>query len=236
MGLFSRTNADANGQEDFDDIDLPSSEDLKGGLFTSEEPEPAPVAQTKRPQTPVSPSRSGYGIEDAIKLMRTLPRDNNEVVVTVVKKTLESTLIKVPDIVADANQKESRIRNQHKNLEGEIKELQEQIAQRNQQISDLLEDLKETTDVRQRLQLAMELDGETVAAPEKPQANPVASPPQNQSTPANQTNSAVSSNQHPSNPNRGNGDDSQAMPATAIDASNGQSMRRRAQQRTNPPH
>ncbi len=233
MGLFSRTNADANGQEDFDDIDLPSSEDLKGGLFTSEQPAPAPAPQQRRAPAPVQQSRGGYGIEDAIKLMKSLPRDNNEVVVTVVKKTLESTQIKVPDIVADANQKESRIRNEHKNLEGEIKELQEQIAQRNQQISDLLQDLKETTDVRQRLQLAMELDGEaTPAAAKAPQAQAPAQANNQAATAPNRTQANFS-----------DGDENQAVPhpdpipaSTNIDPASNQNVRRRAQQRTNPPH
>jgi len=162
MGLFSRTNSGNPGQEEFDEIDLPTSDDLKGGMFTSEEPATPVAAAPVRRTTPV---KGSYGIEDAIKLMRSLPRDNNEVVVTVVKKTLESTNIKVTEIVDDANQKETRIRNQHKTLEGEIKELQDQIAHRNQQISDLLQDLKETTDVRQRLQLAMELDPEKMQQP-----------------------------------------------------------------------
>lgn len=227
MGLFSRNNAGANGQDDFDEIDLPTSDDLKGGLFTSEEAKPAtnaatkPATNTSRRTTSGSVNATGYGIEDAIKLMRSLPRDNNEVVVTVVKKTLESTSIKVPDIVADANQKESRIRNQHKTLENEIKDLQDQIAQRNQQISDLLHDLKETTDVRQRLQLAMELDGENVAAANtqtaaQPPAEATESAPQPAATPETAA-------PRPASPG-------------AVTPNPDQSMRRRAQQRSNPPH
>jgi hypothetical protein len=216
MGLFSRTNTGANGQDDFDEIDLPTSDDLKGGLFT-EPTKPAPVAVTA-PVKRNPPVRGTYGIEDAIKLMKSLPRDNNEVVVTVVKKTLESTSIKVHDIVDDANQKEARIRNQHKTLEGEIKDLQDQIAHRNQQISDLLHDLKETTDVRQRLQLAMELDGDK-AAP----APAVAAP----KSDAAESNAAPVQTTAPAGP--------QTVSGTA-NSTHEQNMRRRAQQRSNPQH
>ena len=220
MGLFSRNNAGGAGQDDFDEMDLPTSDDLKGGLFTAEE-NPQTNAAAPSPSSPApvrrsAPSRGGYGIEDAIKLMRSLPRDNNEVVVTVVKKTLESTNIQVTDIVEDANQKETNIRNQHKTLEGEIKELQDQIAHRNQQISDLLQDLKETTDVRQRLQLAMELDGQRAAAaqPAKSQAKAEA---QN-ATPAQAATTAT------------------PQTAQAATPSVDPNARRRSPQRTNPPH
>lgn len=166
MGLFSKTSG--NNQDDFDEMDLPTSDDLKGGMFTSEDTSASEQNSTPAvTRTTTTQAKGVYGIEDAINLMRSLPRDNNDVVVTVVKKTLESTNIKVADIIDDADQKESRIRDQHKNLEVEIKDLQEQIAMRNKQITDLLQDLKETTDVRQRLQLALELEGET-KKPEKP--------------------------------------------------------------------
>jgi hypothetical protein len=214
MGLFSRTNSGANGQDDFDEIDLPTSDDLKGGLFT-EQVKPAAVAAPVKRSAPV---RGTYSIEDAIKLMKSLPRDNNEVVVTVVKKTLESTSIRVHDIIDDANQKEARIRNQHKTLEGEIKDLQDQIAHRNQQISDLLHDLKETTDVRQRLQLAMELDGEKVAPA------PAAAAPKSD---VGEPNEVPAQTTAPAGP--------QAAPGTA-NSTHEQNMRRRAQQRSNPPH
>ena len=220
MGLFSRTNGGGAGQDEFDEMDLPTSNDLKGGMFTSEEPTPA-VNVTAPPVKRAAAVKGIYGIEDAIKLMRSLPRDNNEVVVTVVKKTLESTNIRVQEIVEDANQKESRIRNQHKTLEGEIKELQDQIARRNQQISDLLQDLKETTDVRQRLQLAMELDGEAVQAPPtKPQAQTqqVAE----HHTGAQQVDPQATST-HPQSP---------TGTTTAVDPN----LRRRQQQRSNPSH
>jgi len=161
MKFFQRsgTEDDANS-EDFDEAALPSSTDLNEEAFSNSEAK----VDFNKPSNPTIVKKSGYSIEDAIELMKALPRDNNDTVVTVVKKTLESTNIKVADIVDDANIKEERIRNQHKKIEAEIKSFQEQISQRNQQISELMQNLKETVDVRQRLQLAMELDGDKSSA------------------------------------------------------------------------
>ncbi|GAB1265082.1 hypothetical protein NBRC116493_20170 [Aurantivibrio infirmus] len=166
MKFFQRSgDADQASTEDFDEAALPTSTDLNEDVFTSNDAK----LDFNKPSNPTVIKKAGYSIEDAIELMKALPRDNNDTVVTVVKKTLESTNIKVADIIDDANVKEERIRNQHKKIEGEIKSLQEQITQRNQQITELMQNLKETVDVRQRLQLAMELDGEknAVASTEK---------------------------------------------------------------------
>ncbi|MGI1677367.1 MAG: hypothetical protein K6L75_01425 [Cellvibrionaceae bacterium] len=156
MSLFRRSNPvspDTNqtNADTFEEIELPTASDINEPDFSAKDPQTSFTA-------PVKTHSSGYGIEDAILLMKSLPRDNPEVVVTVVKKTLESTKIQVQDILNDAKDKEERIRSKHKALEAEIKQLQEQISKRNQQISDLVQDLNETTDVRQQLELALELD------------------------------------------------------------------------------
>mgnify|MGYP000618831463 CR=1 FL=1 len=156
MSLFRRSNpvnpdTEQTDVEPFEEIDLPKATDISEPVFSAKELQNSFTASIKT-------QSSGYGIEDAIQLMKSLPRDNPEVVVTVVKKTLESTNIQVKDILSDAKDKEERIRSKHKALEAEIKQLQEQISKRNQQISDLVQDLNETTDVRQQLELALELD------------------------------------------------------------------------------
>ncbi|MGH1472296.1 MAG: hypothetical protein ACRBCS_13980 [Cellvibrionaceae bacterium] len=156
MSLFRRSNpvtsdTPQTNNETFEEIELPTASDINEPDFSAKEPQTGFTP-------PIKPHSSGYGIEDAIQLMKSLPRDNPEVVVTVVKKTLESTKIQVQDILNDAKDKEERIRSKHKALEAEIKQLQEQISKRNQQISDLVQDLNETTDVRQQLELALELD------------------------------------------------------------------------------
>src|SRR5687768_15427167 len=50
--------------------------------------------------------RKGYGIQDAIHLMRTLPLDDNpHLVMTVIKNTLESAQVLVSDIIEDGEQR-----------------------------------------------------------------------------------------------------------------------------------
>lgn len=184
MGLFSRKAEEEESTNLFDSDELPNSGDLDRKLFEPEN-EPVVAASPK-----VAPKRSlTYGIQDAIDLMRKLPADNKEIVVSVVKQTLESTHISVEDIIADATDKESRLLNKNAQLETEIKQLQQQIADRKSQIAALLDDHKETVSVRERLELAINLDkpkpaprpaaanpGTTAAAPKPaaPEAQPAA--------------------------------------------------------------
>lgn len=170
MGLFSRTSKAEIESEDFDEADLPTSTDIDDNPFT----EVGAALDFNLGQKPAA-TKLAYGIEDAIRLMKALPRDNNEVVVTVVKRTLESTSIEVQDIIDDATAKEEKIREQQKTLEGEIKNLQGEIAKRNQRISELLQNLKDTTDVRQRLQLALELDTRKNKTAENAKSNQIKS-------------------------------------------------------------
>src|SRR5262245_18041228 len=86
-------------------------------------PEPAPE--------PEEPARGGdYGIDQAIELMRRLPDANAELVVRVVKTTLESLRVSVGSIIRVAERKESRIRMRVDGLRKEIAELEAEIATR----------------------------------------------------------------------------------------------------------
>ncbi len=136
MGLFSRSSETES---------VPSS---------NPEPQSSVVPRTIPPDNSVKEKADEYGIEDAIKLMRDLPDDNIEMVVTVVKKTLESTDIHVSQIISDAEKKEVRIRDRVKKLEAEIANHEESIADRKNKISALSDDLSETTRVKEHLQLA----------------------------------------------------------------------------------
>lgn len=182
MGLFSRNNNDDTSGELLDSAGLPNSLDLNTDYF-----EPDTPTLTK-----ASPNASrkaiSYGIEDAISLMRKLPSDNMEVVVSVVKQTLESTQISVDDIITDANDKEERLLARNSQLEKEIKDLEQEIASRNKQIKDLLLDHKETVTVRERLQLANALN-------EK--ANPKVRKPPQESLPANEAETSATAKNAP---------------------------------------
>jgi hypothetical protein len=99
-----------------------------------------------------------YGIDQAVALMRLLPSDSNvELLVLVVKKTLESTNISVAKIIDDATRKQKDIEGHVSTLERAISELQKAVQERASEIGRLRSDLEETSRVKGRLELAERL-------------------------------------------------------------------------------
>jgi hypothetical protein len=130
-----------------------------------------PASPAASPAAAPAPRRASgsYGIDDAIALMRTLPSENVELVVQVVKHTLESTRIEIGTIIEDATDKQSRIDGRIKVLRGEIASYEQEIATRRKEIESLEADHRETTMVKDRLQLAERLTkGETAVAAPRP--------------------------------------------------------------------
>ena len=95
--------------------------------------------------------KTSYGIDHAVALMRDLPADNPEIVVSVVTKTLESANIDVAKIIQDANTKEQDLETQIQDLNDEIKSLQDKIAEKKEQINVSTAILEETRKVREML-------------------------------------------------------------------------------------
>ena len=96
-----------------------------------------------------------YGINQAIQLMRGLPVDQNpELVVIVIKSTLESLKVKVSDIINDADRKTKDLEERVANLKRAIADFEKEIETRKEEIGRLEADHKETSNVRQRLELA----------------------------------------------------------------------------------
>ena len=126
-------------------------------------------------------SSAGYGINDAIALMRTLPSENVELVVQVVKHTLESAHIDITAIIEDASGKQERIEGRVAVLRDAIADLEREIATHRKEIGELEADHQETTRVKERLVLAEKLAQSSgsrdaaAAAPDTPAAAP--SPP-----------------------------------------------------------
>ena len=154
MGIFDKKSS-KRGTEDFDspveNVDLRVATPVP---MDSEDPEPEAAAEAS------APAKQEYGIEQAIALMRTLPSDSVELVVRVVKHTLESTAIGIPNIIADATKKQERIDKRVALLKEEISDLEGEIAHRTKEIADLEEDHKETSMVKERLELAEKLGNE----------------------------------------------------------------------------
>ena len=110
--------------------------------------EPTP----RRSQPPSSETNMRYGIDDAIKLMRTLPVEENEnLVVRVMKTTLESLKVRIGDIVDDAMKRQDVLGNKFADYREQISSFEREIEARRHEINRLEEELGEVTRVKERL-------------------------------------------------------------------------------------
>jgi hypothetical protein len=113
-------------------------------------PAPGPLQAPTKAGPPLK-----YGIAETIQLMRSLPADQNvELVVRVVRATLASLNVRLPEIIEDAARKEKFTRDRIADFHAKNAELQKQLEAHRQEIASLEADLKETTEVKERLQLA----------------------------------------------------------------------------------
>ena len=112
---------------------------------------------------PPSASSSGkFGITEAIQLMRTLPVEQNaELVVRVVRATLASLDVHLPVIIEDALRRQKTIQDRIAATHAQIAELEKQLDVHRKEIAALEADLRETSSVRDRLQLAEKAAGGT---------------------------------------------------------------------------
>ncbi len=180
MGLFDKRDKRGSKKsgDDFDspveniDLSAPSPEPQPKPVEpAAAEPAPAPATAAVAAPPPAEPEvedfDSSFGINKAIELMRTLPADNVELVVQVVKLTLESTKIRISTIIEDASRKQDDIQGRIKVLKGEIAEFEKEIATRREEIASLEADFDETSTVKERLVLAEQLTKKTASAAKK---------------------------------------------------------------------
>src|SRR5215471_14521985 len=168
MGLF-----DKKVKKPGDDFDSPVEQvSLAQAPPAAPTPRPAAAAESRSP-APMDVDHPDYGINKAIELMRMLPSENIELVVRVVKTTLESTNIKVASIIRDATRKQGELEGRVAVLKKEIAELESEISTRRKEIGELEADHRETTTVKERLVLAEKLAGNPDAAKEAPPQRPV---------------------------------------------------------------
>lgn len=152
MGIFDKKGKARPGEE-FDSpvekVELRSKSGAdQGDVITKD--------MTQRPQPGAVPIQQDYGIEEAIALMRTLPKENVDLVVKVMKQTLESTNIDISAIIQDATSKEDRIKKAISTLKVEITDLETDIESRNEEIESLEAEREETALVKERLKIALQ--------------------------------------------------------------------------------
>jgi DNA gyrase/topoisomerase IV subunit A len=97
---------------------------------------------------------ANYSIDQAVALMRDLPDDQSDIVVSVVTKTLQSANINVTKIIDEARNKEGALESDIEKLNADIESLQAEIANRKEQITVTNAILEETRKVRNLLERA----------------------------------------------------------------------------------
>lgn len=153
MGLFDKKKSPG---------DSPSPAESEGAAprpaSGSPQAPPAPSAASAAaavvPVVPVVRPEPAYGIRQAIELMRGLPGDNIDLVVHVVKKTLESMGVQIDSIVQDALGKQGEIEERVGTMRAEIEELDQEIQLRREEIGRMEADCREIILVKDRLLLA----------------------------------------------------------------------------------
>ena len=101
------------------------------------------------PSAPSDVNYTAYGVGDLIRLLKSLPIDHHpELVVQVIKTTLESVGVRSTAVVEDALVRENGMREAIEMLESQIVVLTQEIEARQFQIAGLQVDLRETMHAR----------------------------------------------------------------------------------------
>jgi hypothetical protein len=145
------------------------------------EPTPPMYPVSPGAEEPTGQSR-GYGVTDLIRLLKTIPVDQHpDLVVRVVKTTLESVGVQSSQVIDDAVRQEAAIGDRIAGFEREIEALMTQIQDRKDRIAALQVELSETTYAKERLQSAegtlLVPPGERASSPPKPRSLPPPLPP-----------------------------------------------------------
>ncbi|HET9237555.1 MAG TPA: hypothetical protein VFO10_09910 [Oligoflexus sp.] len=174
MGLFNRKNPYEKDALDLEAAmrTTPERPDMKArppapsptSMMSPQPPAPhapAPLAPTPPPvaASAIATRPAAYGIEDAIQLMRELPDNKKEMVITIVQKTLVSAKINVSTILDDATRKIERLERKNEKLAQEIRELEEAILQRKQEMDHNARDVAETREVKISFETALRPSG-----------------------------------------------------------------------------
>ena len=132
-------------------------------LFGKKPESPASFVQPRVGDDAHASSNRSYGVADLIRLLKTIPTDQHpDLVVRVVKTTLESVGVQSSQVVDDAIRHETQVNERIKVLESEIEGLTGEIQTRRDQIAQLQVDLAETTYAKDRL---LSVEGVELSSP-----------------------------------------------------------------------
>jgi hypothetical protein len=129
------------------------------------------------PPAPAAVATPAFTIDDMISLMRQLPSRSLELVMQVVKKTLESVGVELATIIEAAREREENLELRIGDLKLDIDRLEGEIATRKREITKLEGEQKEVAQVKERLSLALRLEGASEAMADRPLVKPNLPPP-----------------------------------------------------------
>ncbi|MCP4604276.1 MAG: hypothetical protein GY847_27775 [Proteobacteria bacterium] len=97
---------------------------------------------------------TNYTIEQALQLMRELPLEgmNEKLIISVMRSTLESAGVSIPNLLSMSNERQDQITNEIVRLQGEIASLNEAIQQKTAQVQAYQEGLADIGSLRERFE------------------------------------------------------------------------------------
>jgi len=144
-------------------------------IFGKREESAQPVAGPVTSASVSKPSGHSYGIGDVIRLLRTLPVDQHaELVVRVIRTTLESVNVHVSDLVEDATKQQQKLGDRITAMHAQIQELSKQIDAHRGEVGRLEAELAETSSAKERL---LHAEQGAARAPGQPSFGPGQLPP-----------------------------------------------------------
>ena len=140
------------------------------GRKTEPKQEQAEAARAQAPP-PTTPAR--FGIDEAIRLLKTLPVDQNPALVLfALKSTLASLKVDIDGVIADGGVKQERLLANITELRASIAELERQADVHRAEIAAIEVELAETTQAKERLERAKRGDESPLPAPPVPPPPP----------------------------------------------------------------
>lgn len=101
-----------------------------------------------------SGGRTPFTVEQALHLMKSVPTEGmpEKVVVRVIRTTLESVGISIPDLLAAASRRQDEVTNEIVRIQGEIASLHQAIEEKSAQVAYYQEQLGEIGSLRERFE------------------------------------------------------------------------------------
>jgi hypothetical protein len=97
---------------------------------------------------------TGYTIEQALDLLKSVPTEGmpEKLVVQVIRTTLESVGISIPQLLEDAARRQDQVTNEIVRIQGEIASLHQAIEEKSAQVAYYQEQLGEIGSLRERFE------------------------------------------------------------------------------------